>query len=305
MPVSDRSAHSGPAQGYPDLARIYSSLALVVTRSGLSYPTAVAPLSPRDPQNFVVAEERTPPLDPVLCKGGAPHLSALRESSVDLHNGAVLVLSSLKASVLLATPSTYFANVTTADALRHEYIERGIGPLRERAHACANGNPLRCGGGRAAAIGVTVTVTVPSGASRALLVGRRRNDLAADPGLWDVGPSGTLEPETKGDPLFQAADRELTEELPVLQIPRAQMTILGVGFDLLRLRPEVVLRLDLADEAALPKQAALDQSEYMDSELIDLTREGLERFWSSRNPSAITPSGAAAVALLEGTLWAS
>jgi hypothetical protein len=91
------------------------------------------------------------------------------------------------------------------------------------------------------------------------------------------------------------------EELPRLQATGAQMKVLGVGFDLLRLRPEVILRLDLTEQAALPPEDALDQSEYMKSQLIDLTTRSLERFWSSRNPLNITPSGAATVALLEAT----
>ncbi len=302
MPVTERPVHPRAVQGFPDLARLYSPLAPVIGRGGLSYPAAAVPMPLRDPRNLVIAEENAPPLDPALRKGGEPHLATLRKSGVALHDGAVLVLSALKDGVLRATQSTYFANVATADALRSEYIERGIGPLRERAHACAEGDPLNSGVGRAAAIGVTVAVTVPSGAGgRALLVGRRRNDLAADPGLWDVGPSGTLEPETVGDPLLQAATRELAEELPRLQATGAQMKVLGVGFDLLRLRPEVILRLDLTEQAALPPEDALDQSEYMKSQLIDLTTRSLERFWSSRNPLNITPSGAATVALLEAT----
>ncbi len=302
MPVTERFVHPGPARGFPDLARLYSPLAPVIGRGGLPYPAAAVPMPLRDPRNLVIAEEKTPPLDPVLRKGGEPHLAALRKSDVALHNGAVLVLTSLEDGVLRAAPSTYFANVATADALRHEYVERGIGPLRERAHACAEGDPLRSGEGRAAAIGVTVAVTVPSAAGRALLVGRRRDDLAADPGLWDVGPSGTLEPETAGDPLLLAAARELAEELPLLQVTGAQMKVLGVGFDLLRLRPEVILRLDLTEKAALPPEDALDQSEYVESQLIDLTTQDLEQFWSSRNPLNITPSGVAAVALLEATM---
>ena len=174
------------------------------------------PLSTANPRNLVVTLDNVAPLYSTLLRGGEPHLATLRDQGLALHKGAVLAFESFGDSVLCAASSTYFANVATADALRREYIELGIGPLRIRAHACAMGDPFRSGLGRAAAIGVTVAVTVPAPAGRAVLVGRRHHHHAADPDLWDVGPSGTLEPELTGDSLLMAADRELAEELPYL-----------------------------------------------------------------------------------------
>jgi ADP-ribose pyrophosphatase YjhB (NUDIX family) len=190
----------------------------------------------------------------------------------------VLVLERLDGDELSARRSGYFANVRTADALRAEWLREGMGPLRARAHALADGDPLHDGHGRAAAVGLAVVATH---AGRVLL-GRRSRSLAADPGLWHVAPSGMLEPGTSVE---AQVERELREELGVegAEAPR----MLGVGFDLLRLRPELCLTLELSGEEVQPG------AEFSETRWIDPTDD-----W----PADLTPAAAAALALFSGTL---
>ena len=102
------------------------------------------------------------------------------------HDGPVLVLDRLEGPTLHAAPSGYFAAVATTDSLRAEWEREGFGPLRARAHELAGADPLRNGHGRAAAIGLAAA-GVREGR---VLLGRRSEHLAADPGLLARGPVG-------------------------------------------------------------------------------------------------------------------
>jgi 8-oxo-dGTP pyrophosphatase MutT (NUDIX family) len=161
--------------------------------------------------------------------------------------------------------------VATADALA------GDRALRARALALAGEDPLRRGDGRVAAIGLSVAATVPGGR---VLLGRRRADLPLDPGRWHVVPSGMLEPGP--DPIAAAVAREVREELGVVVDPRA-VRMLGLGWDLERLRPEVCVALRLQ---VVPGRAGGDEFDVV------------EAFDAARPAAPLTAGAQCALALL-------
>jgi 8-oxo-dGTP pyrophosphatase MutT (NUDIX family) len=219
----------------------------------------------------VVVQDGPWPVDPALRAGGAPHLAALRARVPAMHDGPVLAMASIEGPIVRARPAGYFDMVATGDALA------GDAGLRARAAALAGGDPLRRGDGRVAALGLSVATVLPDGR---VLLGRRRAELPLDPGAWHVVPSGMLEPGP--DPVGAAVAREGREELGV-EVDRGAVRVLGLGWDLARLRPEVCLALAL-DEA--PARAGGEEFEVV------------EAFEVARAPAPLTPGAACALALL-------
>jgi 8-oxo-dGTP pyrophosphatase MutT (NUDIX family) len=211
------------------------------------------------------------PVDPALRAGGAGHLAALRRRVPAMHDGPVLAMTSIAGGLVRARRAGYFDMVATADALA------GDGALRARATAMAGGDPLRRGDGRVAALGLSVAATVPGGR---VLLGRRRPELPLDPGVWHVVPSGMLEPHP--DPIAAAVAREALEELGLAVDPGA-VRMLGLGWDLARLRPEVCVALALQ---AAPARAGGHEFDVV------------EAFEIARPPAPLTPGAACALALL-------
>jgi 8-oxo-dGTP pyrophosphatase MutT (NUDIX family) len=219
----------------------------------------------------VVLEDGPWAVDPALGAGGAAHLAALRARVPGMHDGAVLAMTVVHGGVVHARRAGYFDMVATADALA------GDPALRARALALAGDDPLRRGDGRVAAIGLSVAALVPGGG---VLLGRRRADLPLDPGRWHVVPSGMLEPERH--PIAAAVAREAREELGVAIDPAA-VRMLGLGWDLARLRPEVCVALSLD---AVPAHAGGDEFDVV--EVHDVAHP----------PAPLTPGAACALALL-------
>jgi hypothetical protein len=219
----------------------------------------------------VVVDDGPWPVDPALRAGGAAHLAALRRRVPAMHDGAVLAMTSIEGAVVRARPAGYFDMVATGDALA------GDAALRARAVALAGGDPLRRGDGRVAALGLSVAAVLPDGR---VLLGRRRAELPLDPGAWHVVPSGMLEPEP--DPVAAAVAREGREELGV-EVASSAVRMLGVGWDLERLRPEVCLALELQAHPARAGGAEFDLVEAFDVE---------------RPPAPLTRGAACALALL-------
>jgi 8-oxo-dGTP pyrophosphatase MutT (NUDIX family) len=213
--------------------------------------------------------------DAGLRAGGGAHLTAPRARSPRLHDGPVLAMTSIRGGLVRARVGTYFDMVATADALAAD------ARLRDRAVALAGGDPLRCGAGRMAAIGLSVAAVLADGR---VVLGRRRDDLPLDPGRWHVVPSGMLEPGS--DPVGEALEREAREELGV-EVARSAARVLGLGWDLARLRPEVCLALDLDGE---PDVAAAGGAggEY----------DAFAAFAPGAAPGALTAGAACALALL-------
>lgn len=246
-------------------------------------------------------------IDPLLAESGRPHLARLRRLRPRMHDGAVLVLDRLTATRLEVAASTYFDMVATGDALRDEYlaetVERRELPMRARAHAVARGgDPLVSGRGRAAAVGVSVIVRLHGRGGPALVLGRRRDDLPTDPGLWHVVPSGMLEPSPGGDLLLVTVQRELAEELGVTFSTaklRRRLRWLGVAHDLLRLRPEACVYLDCTFGDLPGGQLQPCNDEFQEWDLVECSPEGIAAFWASRPPELLTPAAAGAMALME------
>jgi 8-oxo-dGTP pyrophosphatase MutT (NUDIX family) len=226
--------------------------------------------------------------DPGLRARGAPALAALRADRPALHDGRLLVLDRFDAGTLVVREGSYFDHLAVGLAVAADPQARAT------ATALAGGDPLRDGTGRSAGIGVSVTCVVDGGTG--LLLGRRRPDLAVEGGRWHVAPSGMLEaaPEL---PLHATAARECLEELGVTRPPGA-FRLLGVGWDLRRLTPEIALRLDLEDGAGLASRLAPD--EFTEGRVWPLA--DLAGFWAAHGPDELTPPAAAAVALLQASL---
>jgi 8-oxo-dGTP pyrophosphatase MutT (NUDIX family) len=219
----------------------------------------------------VVVQDGPWAVDTALRAAGAAHLAALRRRVPGMHDGPVLAMTAVRGGVVHARRAGYFDMVATADALA------GDPGLRARALALAGDDPLRRGDGRVAAIGLSVATLVPGGG---VLLGRRRADLPLDPGRWHVVPSGMLEPER--DPITAAVAREAREELGVTIDP-ASVRMLGLGWDLARLRPEVCMALALD---TVPTRAGGDEF------------EAVEAYDLAHPPADLTPGAACALALL-------
>lgn len=287
---------------YEHLASMHGARESVVSRNGVVYPVAVGQLRAPDPRSVLVIHGRPLVADPGLLRAGRAYLDSVSAHSPGLHDGAVLAMERVENGVLHVAPSNYYAMLSTCNAVAAELeTARALGldsqpdlPMRQLASELAGGDPLHSGAGRASAVGVSVVVTVPGASGRALVVGRRQNDLAADPGRWHVAPSGMLEPEG----LFDTVRRELDEELGVELSDGSHLHVLGLAHDLLRLRPEICLRLDLDQWTGLPASIL----EFDRFALVGIDPDGLSQFWADHPPDLLTPAAAGAVALLELSL---
>lgn len=301
----------------------------LVERSGRRYAAAVVPLDV-PLADAIVVDEAPAPLDDAVMAAGAAHLAVLREQRPTMHDGPVLALQHLDGLVVRAARSGYFAMIASCDAIRAELdaapssVRDGLAdryrtqrygserapvhdlPLRAAVHAAAGGDPLASGAGRAAGLGVSAVVTVPTpggpAGSRSFVLGRRSADVAIDAGLWHVAPSGMLE-ALPGGALAGTVAVELLEEvslaLPVVEVA-ARARVLGLVHDLTRLRPDLSVRLDLSEaearEITLPPGGEFDAMV-----LVGTDAASMGRFWRDHPPERLTPAGAGALALLETT----
>jgi 8-oxo-dGTP pyrophosphatase MutT (NUDIX family) len=297
---------------FDSLLALYGDLATVVQRSGRIYPAALE--GHCDAAAGLVAFSREPLwIDPGLRAGGQHHLEAVARRSPQMHDGRVLACVATIGFPLTCVPGGYFDAIATSDSLRAEFLD-SVGrtqasradpanlPLRRLAHEASGGDPLHSGRGRVAAVGVSVAVTLPSAPLRVLVLGLRNHAVATDPDMWHVAPSGTLEPSEE-DPVIALVERELSEELGVRPDTPAALAArlkpLGIGFDLLRLRPEICLRLDL-EEHEFPREGPfLTRGEFQDRCLVALSGSSMSAFWERHPPELLTPAAAAAIALLE------
>ena len=295
------------------LLELYSDLATVIQRGGRVYPAALERYDDAPLEDLVKPSTQPLWIDPRLRAAGQDHLEAVARRSPQMHDGRVLACTAVDGPAIKCAAGSFFDAILTSDSLRAEYVENasrgraaraGLSalPLRELAHEAAGRDVLRCGRGRVAAIGVSVAVTLPSQPARALVLGLRSDDLATDPGIWHVAPSGTLEPGDT-DPLIGVVARELSEELGIrlgtADDLAGRLTPLGVGFDLLRLRPEICLRLDLNRHEYPPGGPHLSASEFRDRRLVELSAASMNRFWQTHPPKTLTPAAAATIGLLE------
>lgn len=242
-----------------------------------------------------------PALDARLVAAGRPHLDRLRATR-DMFDGETLCwLGPHEAGGIRVARGRYFDMIATCDAIRAEGLD---GPLRDLALDACGGDPIASGAGRAAAVGVTVLATRPGPRGQVLTLGRRSARLATDPGKWHVVPSGMLEAAAGDSHLARTVSTELAEELGVevsAAEVRARAVVLGLAHDRWRLRPEIVVRLDLtADEAggAVPTGGEFD--EFDD---VPVTVTAIGSFLSSRGRDpGVTSACEGALRLLAGTL---
>lgn len=266
----------------------------VVRRAGQDYAVTVQPLT-TPPARLIDVRAGAVDVDAALAEAGAAHLAAVRSASPGLYDGSVLAFERLADDRLVVAQAGYFAMLATCDVLQAEAAGRPAGtsldalPLRRLAHRLA-GDPLRSGAGRAAAVGVSVVTIVPGATGPELLLGRRRPDVATDPGRWHVAPSGMLEPTG----LIATVVQELREEVGLLldaQAVQARLRTLGVVHDLGRLRPDVCLLLRLDRPVTLP----------LDGEFAAWWRLPVARLGDAwvLGPAALTAPAAGALALTE------
>jgi hypothetical protein len=294
---------------FQPLQSFYGASASVIERVGRVYPAAIEPLR-ASVERLTRASAEDLWIEPELRAAGEAHLQAVAKRSPTMHDGRILAFTTIQGFPLEYISAGYFDAIATSDSLRAEYL-RASGsitdlsrlPLRHLAHRAAGGDPLHSGRGRVSAVGVSVAVTVPLGSTLAVVMGRRNEQVATDPGMWHIAPSGTLEP-APGDAVIELVRRELSEELGIeLPSPNRlteRLKTLGVGHDLLRLRPEICLRLDLEEGEYHTDGPRLTPREFQDRALIELSIDGLEDFWRTHPPQTLAPAAAAAIALLEG-----
>jgi 8-oxo-dGTP pyrophosphatase MutT (NUDIX family) len=294
---------------FQPLLTLYGISATVLERAGHVHPAAIEPMQV-SPIGLARPSGEDLWIDPELRAAGAAHLEAVASRSPGMHDGQVLACTTITGLPLEYAPAGYFDAIATSDSLRSEYLDTsgsitGLSslPLRALAHQAASGDPLHSGRGRVAAVGVSVAVTLPLGTARGVVLGRRNQEVATDPGMWHVAPSGTLEPAQE-DAVIALVRNELSEELGI-ELPRPdrleqRLRTLGVSHDLLRLRPEICLRLDLEQGDYPPDGLHLSSREFQDKDIVELSINGLLDFWSTHPPETLTSAAAGAIALLEG-----
>ncbi|WP_088282970.1 hypothetical protein [Kineosporia sp. A_224] len=317
------------------LARLYAGTPGLVRRGGETYPVTVRRL----PGARVVLDDRPRAVDAALAGGGRAFLDRLRAGG-RVHDGAVLCLDRVEepgragGAVVHVVPGGYFDMLATCDAVRDELVRAATAadegesdrtdgrtdglprpvsfadlPLRRRAHEVA-GDPTTSGAGRAAAFGVSVLLVVRTGPAdggaaeeTGVVLGLRSTRVGTDPGRWHVAPSGMLEPAADGRHLATTAATELREELGVhrtVDEVEASLHVLGLVTDLTRLRPDVVVLLDLAAVGSRPTVAELAAGEEFDTlEVVPTTPTRLADLWTGRPPATLTAAAAGALALLE------
>jgi 8-oxo-dGTP pyrophosphatase MutT (NUDIX family) len=288
---------------YWPLNALYGPAYTPIVRNGRCYPVAIVPWVRDRVMGTVRYSDEEAPIDADLLRWGENHRRQLAGSH-RMHDGVVVVLKEIVGDTLYAARSGYFAMLSTCDALRAEYLKgRFPWPLRARANRVAGPEgPVRSGKGRAAAIGVSVVTVLREGGHRGFLLGRRRPDLAMDGGAWQLAPSGMVEPAGGADLVIESVRRELAEELGLyVDEPELveRLCPLGVAVDLLRLRPEICVRLDMAQENMGTGALRVAGEEFTSVKFVELSGRGLGALWSAHSPYELTPAAAGAIALLE------
>jgi 8-oxo-dGTP pyrophosphatase MutT (NUDIX family) len=239
------------ADRFRRLGDLYESGHPPVVRNGLCYPVTILPATVRTVNEMISYSNNEAVVDAELLRSGARHRIDLQELH-RMHNGVVAVLMAIRDGTIYAVRSSYFDMISTCDSLRTEYLKGSSDlPMRARAHLVAGTEgPIRSGRGRAAAIGVSVAVTLRRGRRRQFLLGRRRLDLAMDGDAWQLAPSGMVEASPSPTLLVRSVQRELAEELGIrVSLENLSERLLPLGFvvDLLRLRPEACVQFEAVD----------------------------------------------------------
>jgi len=249
-----------------------------IERGGRTHLAALAEVVPGSVDDALRTAHGEAFIDPQLRSEGDAHLQSVLARSRATFDGPVLVLDRIEGTTIHVKHAGYFDMIATCDALMSDIH------LRHRAQQLAGGDPLHTGHGRAAAVGVG-GVVVRSGR---FTLGRRAPQLALDPGRWHLVPSGTV--DARGLEATIAA--ELREEHGIEQV--TALRVLGLGWDLARLRPELTLMTpDLGDVAA-----PLPSDEFTEFLEIPLDLDAIAKAWAMD----LTPAAAVGLAAVEREL---
>jgi hypothetical protein len=277
--------------GAERLARRYGELVDVVVRGGRAYPAALEPSHRPDPEQAVVLGRGEATVDPTLREAGASHLERVLDRNPETFDGTVLALEHVRDGVVHVVRATYFDMLATCDVLQTGDADW---TLREQAERLADGNPLRSGRGRAAAVGSTVVVvrTLADGRS-GFTLGRRSDHLPVDPGQWHVVASGTID----GRGLMGTLADELRDEHGVQDPGRVLdgARVIGLGYDLPRMRPEVVVVTQHQGQIPRPEPS----NEFAELRDVPLDSASLAAVWAELGPERLTAAGVVALAAIE------
>jgi hypothetical protein len=190
-------------------------------------------------------------------------------------------------------------------------------PLRKAAHAAAGGDPIACGAGRDAAVGLSMLVACRVNDGYRMRLARRGNrGLGLGAGQLHVVPSGMFDfvdarrdynvraklREEYAEELFGNSAVVLDELDRLLATGGARLLLTGVAMDLLNLRPEIctLLIIDAPDWFERARAARLND------EFLSETAAGGFTGWVQLNsdeamireadltPARMIPPGAAA-----------
>jgi hypothetical protein len=226
----------------------------------------------------VVARDEDAPIDPELRRRGTPHLEEVLARSSGTFDGPILALDRIEAGRIHAVRAGYFDMIATCDALAADP------ELQAYAQRLAAPDALRIGTGRAAAIGVSAIV-VRSGV---FTLGQRSPHLPLDPGRWHVVASGTV--DSRG--LAGTLADELEGEHGITGPTGAR--VIGLGYDLTRLRPEIAVMTD--DLGDIPAPSPSD--EFVEFREVALDLNEIASVWELD----LTPAAAVAIAAVEREL---
>jgi hypothetical protein len=276
-----------------------------VRRGGRAYPFGLVRAPAASMEDTVVDDGAPVDVDPGVLAAGRPHLDGVLRRSPATFDGPVLAFRRLDGGRVVAGRSRYQTMLATSGALADPATAAVLRPLVERAA----GDPVAEGRGRASVVGISVVVEVVRDGAAHLLIGRRRADLAVEPGRWGL-VAGAVEPTGGRRPLRRTVERELAEEVPALlaaagvrpSVAAGRAAVLGVGVNLVRLSPTVCMLVRLALPPASARSAGaaagLSASEFTETRLIPATAEGLRVMWEELGAD-MTVNAAGALAAWE------
>lgn len=278
----------------------------LILGGGHRYPAVLLAGIARTPDAAVRALDRPAVVDARIEAAGARHVAAVRRAGAVLWDGPVLVYDHVAEGAVVCLRSRYLTVLATSGALGAEWTAAGPDarpadlPLRRRAVERAGGDPIACGRGRAAAVGLNVALVATAGGRRRTLIGRRSARMAAMPGMWSF-VAGNVEPGDGERPLARALGRELDEEIPALSPADAARTaagaqVHGACFSLGRLGPSLLASAEI--DATAADLGNLDREEFDRTRVIDL--DDPASCWRGMSPASMVPASAALLAALTG-----
>jgi 8-oxo-dGTP pyrophosphatase MutT (NUDIX family) len=252
-------------------------------------------------EDTVVDDGGAVDVDPDVLAAGRPHVDDVLRRAPGTFDGPVLAFRRLDDGRVVAGRSGYLTMLATSGALADPAVAARLRPLVERAA----GDPVAQGRGRASVVGISVVVEVAHDGAAHLLLGRRRADLAVEPGRWGL-VAGAVEPTGGPRPLRAAVERELAEEVPALlaaagvrpSVAAGRAAVLGVAVNLVRLSPTVCVAVRLALPPGAGRAAVLSASEFTETRLVPATQEGLRVMWEALGAD-MTVNAAGALAAWE------